>query len=40
MTDIQPYQFEPERTLQDEDDFDCFKESGIIKESARENQEH
>ena len=31
MTDIQPYQFEPEAPLQDEDDCDCFEESGIIK---------
>ena len=35
MTDIQPYQFEPEEPLQDEDDSDCFEESGIIEESAR-----
>ena len=33
MTDIQLYQFEPEGTLQDEDDSDCFDqidESRII----------
>ncbi|KAK2149282.1 hypothetical protein LSH36_457g01025 [Paralvinella palmiformis] len=27
---IRPYQFEPEGTLQGEDDFDCFEEGGII----------
>jgi len=35
MTDIQPYQFDPEESLQDEDDSDCFEESGIIVVSAR-----
>ena len=35
MSDIQPYQLEPEESLQDEDDSDCFEESGIIEESAR-----
>jgi len=30
MAEIQPYQFEPEGTLQGEDDFDCFEEGGII----------
>jgi len=35
MNDKQPYQFEPEEPLQDEDDSDCFKESRIIEESAR-----
>ena len=34
MTDIQPYQFEPEEPLQDEDDSDCFEESEIIEERA------
>jgi len=28
--DTQPYQLEPEEPLQDEDDSDCFEESGII----------
>ena len=28
QNDIQPYQFEPEGTLEDEDDPDCFEESG------------
>jgi len=32
MTDIQPYQFQPKETLQNEDDSDCFEESGIIEE--------
>jgi len=31
MTNVQPYQFEPEEPLQDEDDSDCFKEGGIIE---------
>ena len=35
MTDIQPYQFDPEEPLQDEDDSNCFEESGIFEESAR-----
>jgi len=35
MTDIQPYQFVPEETLQDKDDSDCFEESGIIEKGAR-----
>jgi len=36
MTDIQPYQFEQEEALQDEDDSDCFKEkTGIIEEITR-----
>jgi len=35
MTDVQPYQFELEEPLQDEDDSDCFEESEIIEESAR-----
>jgi len=33
MTDIQPYQFEPEETLQDED---WFEESGIAAELLKE----
>jgi len=35
MNDIQPYQFELEVTLEEEDDFDCFEESGIVKEILR-----
>jgi len=35
MTDIQSYQFDPEETLQNEDDSDCFEESRNIKESVR-----
>jgi len=35
MTDIHPYQFGSEGTLQDEDDSNCFEESRIIEESAR-----
>ena len=35
MTDIQQNQFEPEEPLQDEDDFDCFEESGIREENTR-----
>ena len=35
MTDIHPYQFESEGTLQDEDDSDCFEESEITEDSAR-----
>ena len=35
MTGIQPYQFEPEEPLQDEDDSDCFEERGIIDASVR-----
>jgi len=35
MTDIQAYQFEPEQTLQDEDDSDYFEESRITEEIAR-----
>jgi len=34
MTVIEPYQFEPEEPLQDEDDSNCFEESGIIEVSA------
>ena len=36
MNDIQPYQFEPEGTLEQEDDSDFFEESGIIED----NREH
>jgi len=35
MNDTQPYQFEPEQPIQDEDDSDCFEESEIIKENPR-----
>jgi len=35
MIAIQPNQFDPEGPLQDEDDSDCFEESGIAEESAR-----
>jgi len=35
MTDIEPYQFDPEEPLQDEDDSDCFEESGIIEERTK-----
>jgi len=35
MTGIQPYQFEQEEALQDEDDSDCFEEGGIIEETVR-----
>ena len=35
MIDIQQYQFEPEEPLQDEDDSDCFEESGILEENTR-----
>jgi len=35
MIDIQPYQFDPEESLQGEDDSDCFEESGIIEVIAR-----
>jgi len=35
MDDIQPYQFEREEPLQDEDKPDCFEERGIVEESAR-----
>jgi len=31
MNDIQPYQFESEGTLEEEDDSDCFEESGIVE---------
>ena len=34
MSDIQSHQFDPEEPLQDEDDSDCFEESGIIEESG------
>jgi len=30
-----PYPFEPEGTLEKEDDSDCFEESGIVKETSR-----
>jgi len=35
MNDIQPYQFEPEGTLEEEDDSDCFEEIGIVDETLR-----
>ena len=35
MNDIQYYQPEAEEPLQDEDDSECLKESGIIEESTR-----
>ena len=36
MTDIEPYRFEPEKNiLQDEDDLDCFEERGIIDHTNR-----
>ena len=34
MNDTPPYQFEPEETLQDEDDSDCFEKSEIVEEST------
>ena len=38
MTNIQPYQFEPEEPLQDEDDSGCLEESGIIDERTRKTE--
>ena len=35
MNDIQPYQFEPEGTLEEEDDSDHFEENEIIEETLR-----
>ena len=35
MNDIQPYQFEPEGTLEEEYDSDCFEESRIVEETSR-----
>jgi len=35
MNDIQPYHFETELTLEEEDDYNCFEESGIVKETSR-----
>jgi len=35
MNDIQTYQFEPEGTLEEEDDSNCLKESGIVEETSR-----
>jgi len=34
MNEIQQYQFEPEGTLEEEDDSDCFEESGIVEETS------
>ena len=34
MNDIQSYQFEPEDTLEEADDSDCFEESRIIEETS------
>ena len=35
MNDVQPYQFEPEGTLEEEDDSNCFEETGIVEETLR-----
>jgi len=35
MNDIQLYQFQTEWTLEEEDDSDCFEESGIVDETSR-----
>jgi hypothetical protein len=41
MTEIQPYQFEQEEALQDEDDSDCFKEKKRNhRRNHEENREH
>jgi len=36
MTDIQPYQFEAEETLQDEDGSNCFKKAESLKKGRGE----
>ena len=33
MNDIQPYQFEPKGTIEEEDDPDCFEENRIVEET-------
>ena len=38
MNGIQSYQFEPEGTLEDEDDSDCFEKKGNHQRSAEENR--
>jgi len=38
MNDVQPYQFEPEGALQD-DDSKCIEKSAIIEESTRKQEQ-
>jgi len=34
MNDIQPYHFEPEGNLEEEDDSNCLEESRIVEETS------
>jgi len=40
MNDTQPYQFEPEEPLQDEDDSDCFEKKWNHRRKREENRGH